>query len=320
VNNSHDHDERSPLETSDSTRHRPPAGQRGVSPDELGTRTTPPEDGPRRMRPSQEACIRCLVTNDDGIDSEGLRTLALVAVEGGLEVVVAGPMRNCSGASSSITAVEADGCFVVERRPLAGLDACDTYAVGGLPAFIALTGSRGAFGPPPDILLSGINHGPNTGHAILHSGTVGAALTASTHGLRAMAVSIGPGNPPHWETAADVARRVLPWLVEAPAGTVLNVNVPDVPLGEVRGLRQANLASFGAVQTNIVEKGEGYVQVSVSEIEAEHEPGTDAALLAAGYATVTALRSVCKADEVEVPTFPDGWESSATALTSAQGG
>lgn len=307
MSNPRDHRVASPLEANDPARRRPPTGRRVVSPEEFSARATPLENGQRRGRPPEEPCVRCLVTNDDGIDSEGLRILALVAVEAGLEVVVAGPLRNCSGASSSITAVEAGGRFVVERRSLAGLDACDTYAVGGLPAFIALTGARGAFGPPPDILLSGINHGPNAGHAILHSGTVGAALTASTHGLRAMAVSIGPGNPPHWETAADVARRVLPWLVNAPAETVLNVNVPDVPLSEVRGLRRARLASFGAVQTNVAEKGEGYVQISMSEIEAEHEPGTDAALVAAGYATVTALRAICEAGDVEVPAFPEGW-------------
>jgi len=306
VSDPHDHSVVSPLETSDSAKRHPLPDQRVVSPDEISARAAPSKDRQRREQAPERPRIRCLVTNDDGIDSEGLRILALVAVEAGLEVVVASPLENCSGASSSITAVDVDGRFVSERRSLAGLEACDTYAVDGLPAFIALTGARGAFGPPPDLLLSGINYGPNAGHAILHSGTVGAALTASTHALRAMAVSIGSGNPPHWDTAADVARKVLPWLVNAPAGTVLNVNVPNVPLGKVRGVRKAGLASFGAVQTNVAERGEGYVQISMSEIEALHEPGTDAALMAAGYATVTALRAICEAGDVELPAFPEG--------------
>ena len=90
-------------------------------------------------------------------------------------------------------------------------------AVDGLPAFIALTGMRGAFGPPPDIVLWGINNGPNTGYAVLHSGTVGAALTASTFGARAMAVSLnvrtrtvsGAGVPPSagWSTGWSSWRR-----------------------------------------------------------------------------------------------------------------
>ncbi|MDQ3943670.1 MAG: 5'/3'-nucleotidase SurE [Actinomycetota bacterium] len=259
--------------------------------------------------------MRCLVTNDDGIASPGIAALARVALEADLEVVVAAPLRDTSGASASITAVEEDGHFVVQRCPLPGLEECDTYGVGGLPAFIALTGCRGAFGAIPDVVLSGINHGPNTGYAVLHSGTVGAALTASTHGARAMAVSLHSGahirvphhaGTPHWDTAAEVARRVLPWLLEAPPRTVVNVNVPNVPFDQVRGLRTARLATFGAVQFNVVEKGEGYAKIGLSEMDAELEPGTDAALVADGWATITALRAVCQADDVEVPAYPDG--------------
>jgi 5'/3'-nucleotidase len=255
---------------------------------------------------------RCLITNDDGIESEGLRVLAEVALEAGFEVVVAAPMRESSGASASITAIEEDGHFVVEPRTLAGLEDCTVLAVAGLPAFIALTGMRGAFGPAPDLVLSGINNGPNTGYAVLHSGTVGAALTASTFGARALAVSLnvrtrtrtrtvsGAGVAPSglaspcWETAAEFARRTLPALLESEPATVFNVNVPNIPLDEVKGFEQARLARFGAVQTNVVERGEGYVKLALAELDAEYEPGTDAALLAAGYATITPLQAVCE--------------------------
>jgi len=162
---------------------------RELSLDELSRKASAPEGS---VWPHDEGRQwRCLVTNDDGIRSEGVRVLAQVALEAGFEVVVAAPMQECSGASASITAVEEDGHFIVEPRSLPGLeDACTVLAVGGLPAFIALTAMRGAFGPPPDIVLSGINNGPNTGYAVLHSGTVGAALTASTFGARALAVSV----------------------------------------------------------------------------------------------------------------------------------
>lgn len=305
-----------------------------VSLDELSRRAAAPARGPgggpltaaaeaaweRSLRPDEGRKLRCLVTNDDGIASEGLRVLAGLALEAGLEVVVAAPMREASGASASITAVEEDGHFVIEPRFLAGLeDACSVLAVDGLPAFIALTGMRGAFGPPPDIVLSGVNSGPNTGYAVLHSGTVGAALTASTFGARAMAVSLnvrtrtvsGAGvapsaMKPHWDTAVEVARRVLPALLDSAPGTVLNVNAPNIPLDEVKGLEHARLARFGAVQTNVAERGEGYVKVALAEIDAEYEPGTDAALIANGYATITALQAVCEAGEVPVPAFPAG--------------
>jgi 5'-nucleotidase len=290
-----------------------------VSLDELSRRASPP-DGV--VRPEGEARrLRCLVTNDDGIASEGLRVLALVALDAGFEVVVAAPMQECSGASASITAVEQDGHFLVEPRPLPGLEeASAVLAVGGLPAFIALTAMRGAYGPPPDVVLSGINNGPNTGYALLHSGTAGAALTASTFGARAMPVSLnvrmrspsGAGvapsasAPPHWETAAEVARRALPALLAAAPGTVLNVNAPNIPPAEVAGIERARLARFGAVQTNVSERGEGFFKVALAEIEAEYEPGTDAALIAAGYATITPLQAVCEAADLALPGFPAG--------------
>jgi 5'-nucleotidase len=289
-----------------------------VSLDELSRRAAAPDGS---LRPDEGRRLRCLVTNDDGIGSEGLRLLAGLALEAGLEVVVAAPMREASGASASITAVEEDGRFVIESRFLPGLeDACTVLAVDGLPAFIALTGMRGAFGPAPDIVLSGINNGPNTGYAVLHSGTVGAALTASTFGARAMAVSLnvrtrtvsGAGvapsamKPPRWDTAVEVARRVLPGLLDSSPGTVLNVNAPNIGPDEVKGLERARLARFGAVQTNVAERGEGYVKVALAEIDAEYEPGSDAALIAAGYATVTPLQAVCEAGQVELPEFPAG--------------
>ena len=289
--------------------------EREVTLDELSRRAAPPEGA---VRPHDEdRRWRCLITNDDGIDSPGLRVLAEVAIEAGFEVVVAAPMHEASGASASITAVEEDGQFVVEPRTLAGLeDACAVLAVGGLPAFIALTGMRGAFGPAPDIVLSGINNGPNTGYAVLHSGTVGAALTASTFGARAMAVSLnvrtrtvsGAGVPasalasPCWDTAAHFARRTLPTLLDSEPGAVFNINAPNIPLEKVRGFEPARLARFGAVQTNVAERGEGYVKVALAEIDAEYEPGTDAAFLAAGYASITALQAVCEAGTtVRVP-------------------
>ena len=261
-----------------------------TSPNELASRTAPEATGPSRPG------LRCLITNDDGVNSEGLRTLAAVAVDAGLDVIVAAPMENCSGASSSISAVEAGGRFVVERRHWAGFDDVEVFAVDGLPAFIALTAARGAFGEPPDLVLSGINRGPNTGYAILHSGTVGAALTASTHGCRAMAVSLNAiAGDPHWDTAAEPAAKVLGWLLDAAPGTVFNVNVPDIDQAALKGLEWAELAHFGAVQVNIAEQGEGYFELALSDINAEYEPGTDAAFLADGYATVTALNPVCAA-------------------------
>jgi 5'-nucleotidase len=244
--------------------------------------------------------VRVLITNDDGIASPGLHTLAQVAVDAGLDVLVAAPSWDSSGASASLTAVEDDGKFVVREQTLPGLDGVPALAVEAAPAFIVWAAVHGAFGDPPDLVLSGINRGPNTGRAVLHSGTVGAALTAITHGRPAAAFSIGIGDPTYWETAGHVVGDVLGWLLATGVATVLNVNVPNVPIDDLRGIAPAALSRVGAVQANVTEVGKGYVKLAYSAIDAEHEPGTDAALLAQGVATVTPLLAVCEAEGVDV--------------------
>lgn len=235
--------------------------------------------------------MRVLITNDDGIDSTGLRTLATVAAEAGLDVVVAAPHEERSGSSAALVATRSDGRLVVREEPIPDLDGIRAFGVEATPAFITWAGIRGAFGERPDLVLSGVNKGPNTGHAVLHSGTVGAAFTANAHGLPAMAVSITAQEPSHWATAAEVAARTLGWMLKQDRlmPVVLNVNVPDVPPDRLRGITSAPLASFGAVQADVAEVGAGYVALTFSEIDVSTEPHTDAGLQQAGWATVTTL-------------------------------
>jgi 5'-nucleotidase len=236
--------------------------------------------------------MRVLVTNDDGVDSPGIRALAHACEVAGLDVTVAAPAWDSSGASASLTGVQQDGRLLLHRR--GGWGAAQVFGVEAAPAFIVRAGVHGAFGEPPDIVVSGINIGANTGHAVLHSGTVGAALTAWTFGRRAAAFSIAGVEAPHWETAEAIALTVLQWLIETDRPIVLNVNVPDVAPEDLRGFISAHLARFGAVQTNLTEVGEGYVKFEFGGLEVDHEPGTDAAALADGYASFTALSAVCE--------------------------
>jgi 5'-nucleotidase len=239
---------------------------------------------------------RVLLTNDDGIDSPGIRTLADAVMRAGHETLVAAPSWDSSGSAASLTAVEdEEGRFLVEARQFVELPDVTAYAVEAAPAFIVRAGVQGAFGPPPDLVLSGINLGVNTGYAVLHSGTVGAVLTAATQHCRGMAVSLAVGDPLHWTTAAELAQRLLPWLLDAPSGTVLNLNVPNRPLAEVRDLRRARLSATGTVQANVTEVGKGYVQLSYTDEQGTPDPGTDAALLAEGIATFTPLLGPCEA-------------------------
>lgn len=239
--------------------------------------------------------LSVLITNDDGIQSPGLHSLAAAALRAGLNVTVAAPVTEASGSSSSITAVEQDGTIAVERRELAGLEGVQAYAVHGAPAFITMIATHGAFGDPPELVLSGVNRGANIGRAILHSGTVGAALTAGVNDRRGMAVSLDTGLNPahfHWETAARLAAGLFPFLMEQPAGTVLNLNVPNTAGQELPAYRPATLAKFGIVQTTLAERGQKHVRLAIADTTEEPEPDTDAALLAAGFATVTALQPV----------------------------
>ena len=245
--------------------------------------------------------MRALVTNDDGVDSPGIRTLAAVAVEAGLETTVAAPSWDSSGAAASLTAVERDGRFLIDERQIVDLPA-RVFAAEAAPAFIVRAALTGAFGEAPDIVLSGINRGPNTGHAVLHSGTVGAALTAHTFGIPALAVSLDVrGADAHWDTGRAVGAAVLAWLLDTGKPLVLNVNAPNCPRHEVRGIRRTTLAAFGAVQTVVTEHGAGYVKLAYDEVDADLEPGTDAAALAERVASVTALHVVCEEAEAELP-------------------
>ncbi|PGH45798.1 5'/3'-nucleotidase SurE [Micromonospora sp. WMMA1996] len=266
---------------------------------------------------------RVLVTNDDGVHAPGIRELARAAHERGLDVVVAAPQAEASGMSAALSAVTDDGRLVFTGTELDGLPDVPAYAVAASPAYIAVLAGLGVFGPAPDVLLSGINRGANAGHAILHSGTVGAALTAGNSGIRALAVSLDVLTPAaasagsggaaiavldtvddesrHWSTAAELAATLLPWLLDADPGTVLNLNVPDLPADQVAGLRQATLAPFGQVQVSVAERGEGFVRTAVEENAVRAVPGTDLAWLADGYAAVTAVRALGHLPEVELP-------------------
>jgi 5'-nucleotidase len=258
---------------------------------------------------------RVLVTNDDGIHAAGLRWLARAALAAGFEVVVAAPDYEASGSSAALTAVYRDRRLAVMPADLGSDLPVEAFAVQASPGYVVMLAAIGTFGQRPDLVFSGINRGANTGHVVLHSGTVGAALTAANHGIPAMAVSLealageeapdslteyfraADGDLLHWATAGEIACRCVSILDELPPETVLNVNVPNRALDALAGLRQARLAPFGHVQMAVSEAGEGYVRTTVERSTDRLAPDTDTALLDNGYATVTVITTVR-----EVPT------------------
>ncbi len=134
---------------------------------------------------------RILLTNDDGIESPGLAALACGLASHGHDVLVVAPESDSSGASASIGRLTERGPITIRSLLLErGGPPVEARAVDASPGLIALAAVLGGFGPPPDFVLSGANLGANTGHSILHSGTVGAVLTAQNFGVSGMAVSM----------------------------------------------------------------------------------------------------------------------------------
>jgi 5'-nucleotidase len=243
---------------------------------------------------------RVLLTNDDGIDAPGLQALAAAAVQANLDVVVAAPAEPSSGASASLAAVRRHGRTALTRRRLPGLPDVAAWAVEAPPGHIVVAALNGWLDPVPDLVLSGINRGANVGRAVLHSGTVGAALTAGLKATPALAVSLAvalhPVGEQHWATAAAPVPAVLELLLSAPRSTVLSLNVPDRPVAGLRPLRHARLARHGAVRARVEDVRDGRLRLVEVEVSDPPEDGTDGALLQAGHPTLTALRSVDAAD------------------------
>jgi 5'-nucleotidase len=236
--------------------------------------------------------LRVLVTNDDGVHGPGIHHLARAMVDAGHDVVVAAPQEDLSGASASLGRFHPDNSIEVTRHEIPGVPELESYGVDGPPALCVIAARLEAFGPPPDVVVAGINPGHNTGRATMHSGTVGAALTAANFGVRGAAFSTGASERPHWEAAAALAQPTVEWLLAQPEGTVLNVNVPDVPFEEIQGVRWADLAPFGTVQATMVGADEGLLQMELRETEDELPADSDTALVLEGFVAVTPLVGV----------------------------
>jgi 5'-nucleotidase len=236
-----------------------------------------------------------LVTNDDGIESAGLHILTAALVAAGYDVIVIAPDRDRSGIGAAIGLVHADEHLDVEKVELPGCPGVPAYAIDGPPGLCVCAGRLGAFGDPPDIVVSGVNPGCNTGRAILHSGTVGAALTAQSFGCSALAVSVDVGDAWRFDTAARIAVDVLPMLLAAPPRSVLNLNVPARSYDDVLGIRWARLAAFGSVRAAMVESADGGLQFELRATGVTAPSDSDQGLVDAGFAALTTIVGVAEA-------------------------
>ncbi|MFN8026516.1 MAG: 5'/3'-nucleotidase SurE [Acidimicrobiia bacterium] len=235
--------------------------------------------------------MRILVTNDDGVGSPGIKALATALVRDGHEVFVVAPTDDRSGSGAAVGKLYNVGPQPVVTTEWDDLPGVPVHAIDAPPGTAALVTCLGAFGPLPDLVASGINPGANTGHLTLHSGTVGATLTAASYGIPGIAVSLEweESGEYRWDTAATFAAAAVEWVTTPDDLTrVLNVNVPNLPVGEVRGVREAELAAHGEVWVASAEHTGADVRLEVTG-RGEAGPDTDAALVLAGYVAVTPL-------------------------------
>jgi len=230
--------------------------------------------------------MKILVSNDDGYRAAGIASLRRALSELG-EVTVVAPDRNRSGASNSLT-------LDVPLRVI-GVEP-GVHVIAGTPTDCVHMAVSGLFDFEFDMVASGINDGPNLGDDVLYSGTVAAAIEGRFLGLPAVAFSLcsHPGETRHFATAAAVARQVVSGLLaqRLDPRLTLSVNIPNVPLAQLKGFKATRLGSRHRSQALVPTrdpKGEIVYWVGPAGAGDDAGEGTDFHAVASGFASVTPL-------------------------------
>jgi len=251
--------------------------------------------------PVDSAPLRILLTNDDGVDAPGIKTLREVLLEAGHDVTVVAPAENQSGEGAKVTS---SGALNYELR------SPGVWSVAGTPADAVLVGLLHVMrDQKPDLVVSGANFGQNPGYAI-NSGTVGAATVSMYTGTPAIAISVGvnyaelnatpypfPSTVKAFAGAADLVVRLIADLQQdraedgglLPQHTILNVNYPALSPEEIKGVRVVRAARSAGVSIDYIETGEAgqlKVKIEASEMGAQD---ADLQLFSEGYVTITVL-------------------------------
>ena len=229
--------------------------------------------------------MHILLSNDDGYLAPGLRILA--AELGKLySISVVAPDRNRSAASNSLTL----------EQPLRANVADNGFTfVNGTPTDCVHLAITGLLESEPDIVISGINDGANMGDDVLYSGTVAAAMEGRFLGLPAIAVSMGSYEPEHFESAAKVIVQIVEQLEQNPLkqDSILNVNVPDLPWQEIKGIKATRLGnrhkSEGVIR-QIDPRGEPVYWVGPPGKTQDAGEGTDFYAVENGFVSITPLQ------------------------------
>lgn len=233
-----------------------------------------------------------LVSNDDGIDAPGI--LALVSAIDGLgEIFVVAPVDEQSAVGHAITIrspVRARAWQLPGKSPRH-----TAFAVTGTPADCVKIAVDKLLPRKPDLVVSGINQGPNTAVNVIYSGTVSAATEASILGIDAIAFSLCSWDSRDFESAGRIARMVCEHVLERglPDGVLLNVNIPDLPLDEISGI-QITRQARSMWEESFVERldpfNERYYWLSGTFVNLDDGGNTDILAIERGYVSVTPIQ------------------------------
>lgn len=229
--------------------------------------------------------MKILISNDDGYQATGIRCLA-AALSSHERVDVIAPERDRSGASNSLT-------LDLPLRPKVAENGF--IYVDGTPTDCVHLAITGLLDEEPDIVVSGINAGANLGDDVIYSGTVAAAMEGRFLGLPAIAVSLVYDGGNHYETAARIVTAILEDMASSPmpADTILNINVPDVPLSRLRGLEVTRLGQRHKAEPvirSVDPRGESIYWVGPPGGEQDAGRGTDFHAVREGFASITPIQ------------------------------
>ncbi|WP_169813448.1 5'/3'-nucleotidase SurE [Nocardia vaccinii] len=233
--------------------------------------------------------MRILVSNDDGIGAAGLSSLAGAVVNSGHEVVIVAPNGEFSGSAASLGVVRDETAVGVTAGPFEHLAGVEAYAVDAPPGLGVRAACLGMFGPCPELVVSGINPGYNSGRLVLHSGTVGAALTAASMDVCGVAFSTGSASMIGLRAAARVVECVIPALIDIGLPpVVVNVNVPALPIDEIVGVAYGQPGAVGADDLGFEFHGPS-LHLRRRFNPPPYDPGSDTDLLSRGLVAVSVL-------------------------------
>jgi 5'-nucleotidase len=230
--------------------------------------------------------MRVLLSNDDGIQAPGLAELARVLATV-VDINVVAPDRDRSGASNSLT---------LDRPLEPSVMAGGFISINGTPTDCVHLGISGLFDQKPDMVVAGINAGANLGDDVLYSGTVAAAMEGRYLTKPALAISLVGRDCLHFESAAEIARQLLlniNHLNLAPR-TVLNVNVPDLPLEQIKGIHITRLGHRVLAENpvrSVDPRGRVRFWIAAAGEAEDAGPGTDFYAVSQGYVSVTPLQA-----------------------------